>query len=103
MICKNVHTKALTVSTIIAFVFVVVSTIWSELSKPFKDFLVSITGHHWVTKGVFSLALFVLVYFLAAKTSSDSEDVEKQTNYVIFGTIIGSLIIFLFYVWHFFS
>ena len=78
-------------------------TILGELSKSFKTFLTSITGHHWVTKGVVSLIFFVIIYFLISKTVKDNVDSINETIYTATAVILGGLIIFGFYVWHFVS
>ena len=99
----KIYTKSLTRSTIGTIWLIVIVTIWGELSTPFKTFLANITGHHWVTKGVFSLVFFVLLYLLSSTASKDAMDIMKETYYILVSVILGGLIIFLFYVWHFFS
>ena len=97
---KNI--KAISISTCTVIVVVTFLTIISELSSPFKSFLASLTGHHWVTKSVISVVLFFVLYFLLSKVE-DNLDVLKEATIVIIVTILGSLTIFGFYVWHFFA
>ncbi|MEK6916520.1 MAG: hypothetical protein AABW92_02135 [Nanoarchaeota archaeon] len=97
----KIHEKALTISTSSTIVLIAVLTIWSELSTPFKIWLTGIAGHHWVTKGVFSLVFFVITYFVFSKFSEDN--VKKETSCVVVSAILSGLAIFLFYIWHFFS
>ncbi|MBC8500398.1 MAG: hypothetical protein ISS25_03755 [Nanoarchaeota archaeon] len=99
----RIHVKSLSWSTAITMLAVAIVTVWSELSKPFKSFLAGITGHHWVTKSVFSVILFVLLYFIFMKMLKETDDVKKETYYVIGSAVLGGLVIFIFYVWHFFS
>ncbi|MBI4692333.1 MAG: hypothetical protein HY773_02780 [Candidatus Terrybacteria bacterium] len=99
----KIHIKSLGWSTMGTIGLITVMTIWGELSKPFKDFLVGITGHHWTAKGVFSLVFFILVYFIFSKLSDDSLDIKRETYYVVGTAILGGLAIFIFYLWHFFA
>ena len=99
----KLNIKSLNYSTILSICLIVVLTILGELSNSFKTFLEDITGHHWVTKGVFSLIFFVIVYFLTSKTVKDSVDLTYQIIYTIIAAILGGTIIFGFYIWHFIS
>ena len=98
----KLNMKSLTSSTIYTIVIITLATIISELSKPFKEFLASITGHHWVSKSILSLIFFVLVYYLGSKFCGDKSDFSAGKK-VFITTIVSSLVIFLFYVWHYFS
>ena len=95
--------KSLNYSTILTVSLIVILTLWSELSEQFKIFLASITGHHWVTKGIFSLIFFVIIYSLLSKTVKDRIDSIYETVYTVIAVILGGIIIFGFYVWHFVS
>lgn len=98
----KLNIRSLSYSTTLTIIFVVMLTLWSEISKSLKTFLASITGHHWVTKGVFSLVFFVIVYFVISRTRKDSVDSIHRIIYpVIIATVLGGIIIFGFYVWHF--
>jgi hypothetical protein len=97
---KNI--KSMSIATSVTIIAVAVLTIWAELNHGFKDFLKSLTGHHWVTKSVFSIVLFFGLYFLLQKTDEDL-DVLKEVVVVIWVTAVASLAIFGFYLWHFFA
>ncbi len=99
--------KALAHATSWTIVLVAVLTIWSELSPTFKDWLAGIAGHHWVTKGIFSIIFFALVYgfgsYLGPKMCPGELDVKKAGLWVVASTVISGLAIFMFYIWHFFA
>ncbi len=98
----KISIKSLNYSAILTVVLIVVLTIWSELSQPFKSILTDITGHHWVTKSSFSLIFFVLSYFILVNLlKEESRNLKKEVILVIIITILGALAIFGFYVWHF--
>ena len=98
---KNV--KALSLSTIITTVLTVILTIWSELSKSFKDILAGITGHHWVTKSAAAFIVFFVLYFIFARVNDKNVDVWSEAKKITWITILGILAISGFFVWHFFA
>lgn len=98
----DIHVRAMSKATSITILFIALITIWSELFKPLKTFLASVTGHHWVTKGVFSMLVFLLLYFILAEKIEDTDEPLKEVKQVIWSTIIAGLAIFIFYVGHYF-
>lgn len=73
-------------------------TIVSEKSAPFKDFLASVTGHHWTTKGVFAIVFFIGSYFLLSKILNGEEDVKKEVLRTLAVTILAGLAISGFFL-----
>ena len=68
-------------SAIISSVFVVVITIWADLAAPLKDWLKSVTGHHWTTKSVFTALIFTLVMIiLYALRKKHTDNVKKISD-----------------------
>ena len=96
----KLNCRAVTVSVLLTIVFVTILTIAGEFSELFKGLLGSVTGHHWVTKSVFSVLFFTAVYF-ALTFLKETDEPYKDVKYVIITTITCSLIIFLFYLWHY--
>ncbi len=94
--------RALTHSTIATMALIAFMTIYSELSKPFKDFLAAVSGHHWVTKGIFAVLFFVVLSFILNKTEEDTE-LKNEMFGLIVATAVFGLLIFLFFLQHFFS
>ena len=92
--------KALTISTIITVMAITLITIIGELSEPFKNLLKDISGHHWLTKSIFSLILFIALYFLFLKIKDYK---EYNTKDVVITVVLSSLALFLFFTWHFFN
>lgn len=91
--------KSLSDSTTYTLALITVVTIASELSKPFKEILASLTGHHWVTKSVLTIVFFASCYYILEKYERKS-----APNITPFYTgIAGILIISLFYIWHYFN
>ena len=97
---KNI--KSLSISTILTIILITFLTIYAELNSSFKDFLKSLTTHHWISKGVISLAFFILAYFILDKFTSKEKNVNSYINLVLIFVILGSLAIFGFYLYEFF-
>ncbi len=95
------NSKALITSTIGVIWLIVGMTLLGEVSEPFKSFLVQLAGHHWVGKGGIAVVAFVALY-LALKKSKESEDILRGALIVVGSVILGGLIIFLFFLQHFF-
>ncbi|OHA66112.1 MAG: hypothetical protein A2672_01160 [Candidatus Wildermuthbacteria bacterium RIFCSPHIGHO2_01_FULL_49_22b] len=93
------------VSAIVTIIAVTAVTIIAELAQPFKDFLKSLTGHHWITKSWFTITLFVVLFIIIAlmvRTPSPGR-VGRVLTWLIIVTIIASLALLGFFVWEFTS
>jgi len=92
-------------ASIITIVFVVVITIWTELSVPLKDWLKNFSGHHWTSKSIFSALLFavatVILYLLPYKHSDDR--LKRTLGFLLLFTVLGTIIITLFFTGHHFK
>lgn len=91
-------------SAILNVVFVTVLTIWAEFNVPLKDWLKSISGHHWTTKSIFSVlifALFTLIFFFA--NSGREDRLRGSLRYLVTFTIIGIAVLSLFFTGHHFA
>ncbi len=97
----KLHEKALAGAASLSIIFVVVITILAELTKPLKDTLQAMTGHHWTSKGVLALAIFCLSYFAIRPLYKDEEFSMKDLFEVLAVSIIGGLALLGFFVWHF--
>jgi len=90
-------------SATIAVLFATIITILGELSQPFKDWLKSVTGHHWTTKSWFTVgvyAVFLLIIYALKREPSDTQ-IKSGLKRLIAVAIIGALALFIFFVWHY--
>lgn len=94
------NSTALIRATIGVIWLVVVMTVVSEISDPFMVFLKNLTGHHWASKSVLVIASFAVMYILFRK-AEESQNILKGTYYVLGSVILGGVIIFSFFIWHF--
>ena len=100
---KN-NSKAATMSANITIVVIALMTIIGEIVKPFKDLLASVppVGHHWVTKGIISVILFALLYFVLGKVFEEEKSGEiKGAMSTVIVTVLSGLAILIFYVLHY--
>ena len=90
----NFHAGAAAASVLLALLVII-----AELAAPFKAFLASVFGHHWIGKAVLISIVFIVVGFLYKKESIFGVKNEKLSWY---GTLGSLAAIFLFYLAHYF-
>ncbi len=73
---------AFLLSAILTIIIVGSMIVIDEMSSAFKLFMNSLTGHHWVTKGVFSATLFILfsVVFYIMLRSEKARKILRTDN-----------------------
>lgn len=84
--------------------FVVIITVWADLSAPLKTWLTNLSGHHWTSKSVLSVLLYVLAMpcFYALPYKNDS-GLGKVLGGVLIAALSGVIIITGFYTAHHFG
>ena len=90
------------ISASVTVVFIVASTIYSELSKPFKDFLKETFTHHWIGKGIIAIILFAVVGLLLDTLMTTKVNTDKLTvalKILSIVSILGFLAIAGFFVY----
>ena len=99
---KSIYASAY--STTITIAIVVGLTIGAELSAPFKAWLATFTGHHWVTKSWISIITFVLFFiiFKLAKKSINESQIRTALTILQIFIILGFIAILGFYMYEFF-
>lgn len=98
---KLIYTSSWAAS--LTIVLTAIITIWGELSPALKGILKDFTGHHWVSKSllvvlVYLIGLFVFYFILREITPAA---LRKSLVYLSLLTIIAILAVFLFFVWHY--
>ncbi|OGN14670.1 MAG: hypothetical protein A3J47_01090 [Candidatus Yanofskybacteria bacterium RIFCSPHIGHO2_02_FULL_43_22] len=92
-------------ASIITIVFVVIITVWAELSMPLKDWLKNFSGHHWTSKSIFSISIYIvatLVLCLLPNKYSDGH-IKRSLELVLIVTLLGIVTITLFFTGHHFQ
>jgi len=99
---KLIYSSAISAS--VSIIAITVITIWAELTPGLKDFLKSLSGHHWVTKSLAVVILFPLVlgitYAFSRGETADSA-VRRSLWTLIVSTVAGPIAILGFFLWHF--
>lgn len=100
---KSIYVSAY--SACASIIVVIIMTIGTELSVPFKAWLASFTGHHWVTKSWVSLIIFGLMFALISLThkSVDQNQTKKSLAVLEASAVLGFIIILGFYVYEFWA
>lgn len=96
----KIHNTALTCATTVSIWLIVLLTILTEISAPLKSFLVSLTGHHWPSKGIITLATFLLTYFILSR-KEESGSVLRGAWTVVWSIVFGGLMILFFFLYEF--
>lgn len=88
------------VGAISAVIFITIITIAADLYLPLKDWLKNAFSHHWIGKSVLAGVIFLGTSFLIRFLSIQAEEERliKALKYLIWITILGTLIIFLFFI-----
>ena len=97
---KNKLVNAALKSAIIYILLMTVVIIVADLYAPLKDFLKSITGHHWTAKGVLGVIIFSALTLVFNFTGKDDEDVAKNITLTIGSAIAGMVAVLIFYLLH---
>lgn len=77
-------------------------TILAELFKNFKESLTYLTGHHWITKSVLSIFIFLSMIFINP-IDKKKKDVWLEIKKMSLIVALSTLFLFLFFVWEFFK
>ena len=92
-------------ATILTIVFVVVITVWAELYAPLKNWLAGFSGHHWTSKSIFSVLVYVVaimvLYLLPHKNSNNG--LRKSLVSLFIFTVLGVFALTLFFTGHHFK
>jgi len=94
---------AASLGAIMAMLFVVAITIASELSSSLMSSLKSMTGHHWISKGLLSLGVFLTITIIAHPILSrrHPKDLTIWGIAVTATALLGAVVIILFFVGHY--
>ncbi|MCF6094915.1 hypothetical protein L1765_13185 [Microaerobacter geothermalis] len=97
----NKTTVAYVLSFAITTIFNGLLVILKETYTGLKDWMASLTGHHWATHGLFVILLFILLGYLFSKTNvHEKYTAKKLTDIVIWSTVIGTILIIGYFLIH---
>lgn len=87
---------------ILSIVFVVVITIWAEFSAPLKNWLTNFSGHHWTSKSIFSVLIYVIATLLLylLPQNKTQEHIKNAVASLLVFVILGTIALTLFFTGH---
>lgn len=93
---------ASSVAAFINAIFVTAVTIAAELNTPLKDWLKELSGHHWTSKSILSIALYIITLLLVYAILQDvsSRKVRNAVSFATWSAFAGSILIFAFFTGH---
>jgi len=96
---KNI--KALSISSIVSIGIVTLITLIGEFSEAFKNGIAALTGHHWVTKSIIGMVVFVILSIILGYTIKPDNENSAKYIWSTFGVALGSsVVLFLFFTIH---
>ena len=94
--------SSLSLATVISIVTIVIMTVIAELNAGFKGFLADLTGHHWVSKGLLAMGLFLVLWLISALgLRGDSQKIKMWALTTVIISLFGVLAIYIFFWSHF--
>jgi surface polysaccharide O-acyltransferase-like enzyme len=100
---RNQFVKSVLIGAYVSVIFVVIITIAGELYKvtgvDIKTFLKNLHGHHWVGKGIWAVALFLLTSGASYLVNrGKTEDTTSRHVSVLAWTLaLGTITLFAFF------
>ncbi|KKT61648.1 MAG: hypothetical protein UW55_C0028G0002 [Candidatus Giovannonibacteria bacterium GW2011_GWA2_44_26] len=91
------------IASVLSIVFVAILTIWADLNAPLKDYLKSLSGHHWVTKSYGTILIYfgAVLLFLILPKKIGEKTLKRSLIWLFFFVFAGTLSVSGFYVLHF--
>jgi hypothetical protein len=86
----------------ITMIVTVIVVIVAEYVASFKNFLASVTGHHWVTKSVLEVVLFIVLFLLLGMVLK--QDKKEPMKAILSTVVVGfaSIVVLIgFFIFHF--
>jgi hypothetical protein len=96
----SIYTKSFGYAFSVAAVLSALLVVAKEKSEPLMALMKSLTGHHWITHGVATLAVFAAVGIILSFRHGETEEGERLGNIaamVIVATVVAGAIIGGFY------
>lgn len=98
---KTIYASA--VAAMLSIATTTAVTIGGELSLPFKNWLKSFTGHHWLTKSWLSIIIFVAVFLITRAVSKKPSETStgRAVSVLVWLAIFASFILLGFYIFEY--
>jgi hypothetical protein len=91
------------VSFLLTSIFNALLVVAKETYPSLIAWMKSLSGHHWITHGIFVIVFFVVLGYVLSKADMGKEiDADKISGMVIAGVVVGGLIIAGYFFMHLF-
>ena len=97
----KVSYRSVSFAAIVTILVITVVTIVGEVSAPLMKFMASLTGHHWVTKNIFSVILFLLLLAVASRGPSEKKSSPTGLIWTVVTSVACSIALLAFFVMDF--
>jgi hypothetical protein len=97
----KVSYRSVAFAGIVTIVVMTVITIVGEISRPLMGFMHSLSGHHWVTKNIFSVILFLVLLAVASRSPSEQKSSPKGLMWTAVTAVACSIALLAFFVMDF--
>lgn len=98
----KINTSALSISGIITFISLVFTVIYAEINEQFKNLLTSLTSHHWITKSIFVIISYIILYVITQFFIKENMSSKHKFIYLlIIFAILSYLAILGFFTYEF--
>lgn len=84
-------------------VFTALLVVAKETSEPLMSWMKGVSGHHWITHGIVTLALFVALGFLLTAVVANEVSTRRTTRLIAAmaaAIVVSGAILFGFFVTH---
>ena len=97
---KLIYSSA--IASQVAVVFAVIITICAEMNSGLKDWLKSVTGHHWSTKSYLTMLFYSLVFSYAYMVfkNINGGKVKRAMYNLGWLAVAGAVVLVGFFFWH---
>ncbi|OGN07440.1 MAG: hypothetical protein A2669_01845 [Candidatus Yanofskybacteria bacterium RIFCSPHIGHO2_01_FULL_48_25b] len=96
---KSIYASAW--ASAVTIIIVTLTTISADLYPPFKNWLASLTGHHWVTKSWLAVILFAVLFLIFRRQNVSVGKIKKSLTALNITAILGFAAILFFYIYEF--
>lgn len=102
-IISEKYTAGFGLSLFIASILNALLVVFKETNASLFSWMKSFTGHHWKTQGLIVIVLFIVLGFILSNLKLEEKlklNTGKISALTLSGTVIGTLIIAVFYAVH---
>lgn len=100
---KYIYSAGLSAST--SIISTTILTILAEENSQLKNWLQSVTGHHWVTKSILAITIFfiIFIFLINASNKTNSAQIKFAINFALWCAVLSSILLLAYFSGHYFK